>query len=144
MQTVAHILDEKKSSAIYFVSPDDTVYTAIEMMAQKSIGALVVLERGKLVGILSERDYARKVILKNRSSKATPVREIMTSKVITIHPEQRIEDCMAIMKEKKIRHLPVKSEGELVGIISIGDVIRSIISEHEYTIQQLESYISWG
>ena len=144
MQTVAHILDAKKSSAIYFVSPDDTVYTAIEMMAQKSIGALVVLERGKLVGILSERDYARKVILKNRSSKATPVREIMTSKVITIHPEQRIEDCMAIMTEKNIRHLPVKSEGELVGIISIGDVIRSIISEHEYTIQQLESYISWG
>ncbi|MCA9742034.1 CBS domain-containing protein [candidate division KSB1 bacterium] len=144
MQTVAHILDVKESSAIYFVSPDDTVYTAIEMMAQKSIGALVVLERGKLVGILSERDYARKVILKNRSSKATPVREIMTSKVITIHPEQRIEDCMAIMTEKKIRHLPVKSEGELVGIISIGDVIRSIISEHEYTIQQLESYISWG
>lgn len=143
MKTVEHLLAAKMPD-IWSVSPDDTVFTAIELMAEKSIGAVVVLDRNKLVGIMSERDYARKVILKNRSSKETRVRDIMTSKVITIRPDQSIEACMAIMTEKKIRHLPVQNDEGLVGIISIGDVVRSIISEHEYTIQQLESYITWG
>ena len=143
MKTVEQLLAAKEN-VVWSVSKNDTVYSAIELMAQKSIGAVVVLDEKKLVGILSERDYARKVIVKNRSSKETLVQDIMTSKVITVRPEQSIEECMAIMTEKKIRHLPVLKDKELIGIISIGDVIRSIISEHEYTIQQLESYITWG
>ncbi|MFQ5633409.1 MAG: CBS domain-containing protein, partial [bacterium] len=133
MRTVEQLLEAKKPGT-WSVLPDDSVFSAIQLMADKSIGAVLVVENDKLAGIMSERDYARKVILKNRSSKDTPVRNIMTSKLICITPEHTIDECMALMSEKKIRHLPVLQDKKLVGIISIGDVVKSIISEREYTI----------
>ena len=143
MRTVAHLLESKKPGT-WSISPDASVFEAIQLMADKAIGAVLVVEDKRLVGIMSERDYARKVILKNRSSKETPVRAIMTEKVICVTPGHTIEDCMAIMTEKKIRHLPVLQGEKLVGIISIGDVVRTLLSDREHTIQQLENYITWG
>ena len=143
MRTVEQLLEAKKP-ATWCVSPEDSVFSAIELMANKSIGAVLVVENGTLTGIMSERDYARKVILKNRSSKETSVKQIMTGKLICVTPEHTIDECMALMIEKKIRHLPVLRDKKLEGIISIGDVVRSIITEREHTIQQLENYISWG
>lgn len=143
MRTVEQLLEAKKPGT-WSVAPADSVFSAIELMADKSISAVLVVENETLVGIMSERDYARKVILKNRSSKETSVKQIMTNKLICVTPEHTIDECMALMAEKKIRHLPVLRDKKLEGIISIGDVVRSIISEREYTIQQLENYISWG
>lgn len=143
MTTLRNILQEKRGN-IWSVAPDTTVYDAIKMMADKNVGALVVLEGEKLSGIISERDYARKVILKGKSSKETKVKEIMTSDVITITPEQSVEECMAVMTHKHVRHLPVLEAKKLVGVISIGDVVKAIISEQEYTIKQLENYITGG
>lgn len=143
MRTVAQLIESKKPGT-WSISPDAMVFDAIKLMAEKGIGAVLVVENENLVGIMSERDYARKVILQNRSSKTTPVREIMTQKLICVSPSHTIDDCMAIMTEKKIRHLPVLENKKLVGIISIGDVVRSIISDREHTIQQLENYITWG
>jgi CBS domain-containing protein len=143
MTTLRSIL-EVKGNSIWSVSPDSTVYDTIKMMAEKNVGALLVLDGDKLSGIISERDYARKVILKGKSSKETRVSEIMTSSVVTIGPEQSIEDCMALMTAKRIRHLPVLESNKLLGVISIGDVIKAIISEQEYTIKQLENYITGG
>lgn len=140
MLTVNQLL-ERKGSDVWFVSPDASVFDAIRLMADKGIGALLVLDEGELVGILSERDYARKVILKGRSSKETPVRDIMTEKVLYVAPERSLEEAMAIMTEKHIRHLPVLDGEKLVGVFSVGDVIKSIISEQEFIIEQLESYI---
>jgi CBS domain-containing protein len=113
-------------------------------MADKEVGSLVVLEGEELVGIISERDYARKVILKDKSSMDTPVREIMTQEVISLNPEQSIQDCMSLMTDKRIRHLPVLEDDRLVGIISIGDVVKAIISQQEFMIEQLERYIEGG
>jgi CBS domain-containing protein len=113
-------------------------------MADKGVGALVVLEGEELVGIISERDYARKVILKDKSSMDTPVREIMTREVISLNPEQSIQDCMALMTDKRIRHLPVLEDERLVGIVSIGDVVKAVISQQEFMIEQLERYIEGG
>lgn len=141
MTIVAQLL-QTKGSHIWSVTPDTSVYDAIKLMAEKGIGAVLVLDEGRLTGIMSERDYARKVILRGRSSRDTPVSEIMTQPVIYVHPDQSIEACMAIMTEKRIRHLPVMEGGQLAGVISIGDVIRAVISHQEFIIQQLESYIT--
>ncbi len=141
MTTINHLL-ETKGHDIWSVSPDASVYEALKVMAEKEIGALLVIEDGELIGIISERDYARKVILKGKTSVDTPVREIMTSKVIYVLAEQSIEDCMALMTEKHIRHLPVYTGDQLVGVISIGDVVKSVISQQEFVIEQLEKYIT--
>ena len=142
MRYVVDLL-KKKGHDIWSVSPDTPVYKALELMSEKNCGAVLVLEEEKLVGILSERDYARKVILKGKSSKDTPVKEIMSSKVVCIQPKQTIDDCMALMTDKRIRHLPVmEGETTLVGLISIGDVVKEVISEQEFIIHQLENYIS--
>lgn len=135
---------KNKSDEVCTISPDDSAYRALEKLADKDIGALVVVKDNKVVGIFSERDYARKVILKGKSSKNTLVSEIMTGKVCYVRPEQTIEDCMALMTDKRTRHLPVIDDEQLVGIISIGDVVQNTISEKDFTIKQLENYISGG
>lgn len=140
MKTVQYVLD-KKGHDVWSVHPDDTVYDAIQEMANKDVGALVVIEDGELVGILSERDYARNVILKGKSSPKTPVREIMVTQVVCARPEHKVETCMAIMSENRVRHLPILEKKKLVGLISIGDVVKSIIEDKEHTIEELEHYI---
>lgn len=143
MITVKQLLDQK-GNEVWSISPEDSVFDALKLMAEKDIGALVVLKNEKMVGILSERDYARKVILKGKSSMDTPVDTIMTDKVIYVEPEQSLESCMAIMTDKHIRHLPVYDEDELIGLISIGDVVKAVISQKEFVIEQLEKYITTG
>ncbi len=140
MPTVKQLLKEK-GRQVFSISPDATVYDAIKKMADNDIGSLVVIDNDKLVGILTERHYARNVVLKGRASPATPVQAIMETKVIYAKPEQSIEECMAIMTDKKVRHLPVIEDGNLVGIISIGDLVHAIISHQKFTIEQLEFYI---
>ncbi len=143
MKTVAHILADK-GSEVWSVSPNDTVYSALELMASKGTGAVLVMDEGRLVGILSERDYARKVILLDRSSRDTPVADIMTARVSVVPPDMLTEECMALMTDKHIRHLPVVDGDEVVGVISVGDVVKAAISEREFIIDQLERYISGG
>jgi CBS domain-containing protein len=141
MILVRDILKEK-GNQIWWVSPDSTVYDALTLMAEKNAGALVVLDGEKLAGIFSERDYARKVVLKGKFSKETAVKEIMTSEVTYILLAQSVEECMALMTDKRIRHLPVLEGEKLVGVISIGDVVKAIISDKEFLIHQLEKYIT--
>jgi CBS domain-containing protein len=141
MVTVGALLN-LKGRDVWTVEPDKTVYDALVLMAEKSVGALVVVEDGRVVGIISERDYARKVILKGKTSMATPVREIMTTRVYYVSKSHRIDECMALMTEMTVRHLPVLEDGELVGIVSIGDVVKSVISEQEFVIDQLVTYIA--
>jgi len=143
MTTVKQLLDFKGHD-IVSIEPDRTVYEAIERLAERRIGALLVIENNKLVGLFSERDYARKVVLKGRSSKDTPVRDVMTLDLICVKPEASVDECMTLMTEERVRHLPVLDKGELVGIVSIGDAIRQIISERDFTIRQLEQYIASG
>jgi len=133
---------KQKGQSIWYVSPDSCVYDAIEMMAEKYIGALLVVSEGNLVGVVSERDYARKVILQGKSSKQTQVKEIMTSPAIFVTPEQTVEDSMRIMTEKHIRHLPVVENGAILGVVSIGDLVKWMISAQQQTISQLHSYIT--
>ena len=140
MMTVRQLL-ERKGKDVFSVAPETLVFDAIQLMAEKGIGALLVLDKGELVGILSERDYARKVILKGRSSRETPVKDIMTEKVLYVKPERTLEECMALMTEKRIRHLPVLENERLIGVFSSGDVIKAMVSEQEFIIEQLESYI---
>jgi len=140
MKTIGQLL-QIKGHDVWSIAPDAPVYDAIKLMANKGVGALLVLEAGKLVGIVSERDYARKVILKGKTSKGTPVKDIMTPHVIYTSPDQTIEKCMALMTAKHIRHLPVLEGDQLVGIVSIGDLVKAIISEQATLIQQLENHI---
>jgi CBS domain-containing protein len=139
---IKNVLRDKTRNAIFSVSPETTVLDALKQMADKNIGAVLVLEEGKLAGIFSERDYARKGILQGRASNQTLIKEVMTSKLITVTSEQKLEEAMVIMSEKHIRHLPVVDEGELIGIISINDVVTSIIKDQKARIESLESYIS--
>ena len=141
MNTVKQILDQKGRS-VFTIEPDASVYDAIAMMAEKHVGALAVTEGDKLVGLISERDYARKGVLQGRSSPDTKVREIMIDRVMVVTPERTTEECMAIMTEKRFRHLPVVEDGNLVGMVSIGDMVKVIISEQQFTIEQLEHYIT--
>ncbi len=131
-----------KSSEVHSISADATVYEALKLMSDKEIGALVVMEGEKVVGILSERDYARKIILKGKASKDTLVREVMSPHLIQVRPENTVEECMIVMTGKHVRHLPVFEQEKFVGIISIGDVVKSIISRQELLIEQLSNYIA--
>ena len=140
MTTVRQML-EHKGRAVYSVGPDDPVLTAIRMMAEQHVGALLVMRDGELVGIISERDYARKVILLGRSSSETPVRQIMTSPVITVSLTTTIAECMHIVTDRRIRHLPVLDGRRVVGVISIGDLVKAVIEDQQQTIEQLETYI---
>lgn len=135
LRTVEDIL-KVKGRQVWSVTPDTTVFEALELMARHEIGAVVVLEEDRIVGIMSERDYARKVILRGRASRDTPVRSIMTEKVITVLPTTTVEECMALMTTHRIRHLPVVDQGKLVGLVSIGDVVKAIISEQQYVIER--------
>jgi CBS domain-containing protein len=133
---------ESKGSVVFAVQPSTIVYSAIELMCQKNIGGLLIVEHDKLVGIFTERDYARKLILKGKSSKDTPISELMTKDPFTVNPENSIEDCMNLMTDKHIRHLPVVDRDKLIGMISIGDVVKTIIHEQKGIIEHLESYIN--
>jgi CBS domain-containing protein len=141
--TIRDVL-RNKSRDVWSTRPDATVYQAIELMAEKQVGALPVIENGELAGIISERDYARKIILKGRSSKDTAVSEIMTSPVISISPRHTVGECMRIVTENRVRHLPVVEGGSMVGMISIGDLVNWIISEQQEMIRHLEAYIAGG
>ena len=140
MKTVTQLL-EGKSRALCTIGPEARVFDALKLMAEKDVGALLVIENDELAGILSERDYARKVILQGKSSHDTPVREIMTERVICVQLKNTVEECMALMTDKRIRHLPVIEEGKIVGVLSIGDLVKETISEQQFMIRQLESYI---
>ena len=141
MKLAKDIVDTKGHD-IWSIDPDDSVLDAMKLMAEKEIGALLVMEDGKLVGILSERDYARKVILKGRSSEQTPVKDIMTTNVLCARPEQSIEECMALMTDKHIRHLPIINGERVDSVLSIGDLVKATIAEQQFMIEQLEHYIS--
>lgn len=142
MTTVQDILNVKNSFQVWAASPKDTVYEAIKCMAVHGIGALVVIEEQRIVGMCTERDYARKVILQGRSSKETLVSDIMSSNVIYVRPEYTVDMCMALMTERRVRHLPVLDNGTLVGLISIGDVVKAMISDQKFVIDQLSDYIT--
>jgi CBS domain-containing protein len=141
MKSVRDIL-QNKGNDIWSIRPDSLIFDALKLMADKNVGALVVMDGKNVVGIFSERDYARKVFLKGKSSKETQVREAMTSHVLYIRPNQTLEDCMALMSDKHIRHLPVMEENRLTGVISIGDVVKEVIAEKEFIIGQLTNYIT--
>jgi len=140
METIRQILT-KKGNQVFSVTPETTVYDTLKLMADKNIGAVLVIDEGKLVGIMSERDYARKVILHGKFSKEIPVKEIMSANVICIEPDQTIKNTKAIMIQKRIRHLPVMEDDKLVGIISIGDVVNAVLEENTFMIDQLYTYI---
>jgi CBS domain-containing protein len=141
MQTVGQLL-QVKGTDVFSVAPEDSVLRAIEVMATRHVGALLVMKEGSLIGIISERDYARKVILKNRSSHDTPVGDIMTSPAVSVTPEETVHRCMQIMTEGRFRHLPVVKGGRVVGMLSIGDLVKAVIQEQTEHIEQLERYIA--
>ncbi len=140
MKTVRQLL-QSKGGAVYSVTPETSVFDALKLMAEKNIGAVLAVADGRVAGITTERDYARKVILFGKSSRDMMVREIMSEKVLAVQPGQTVEECMALMTNKRIRHLPVMDGGKLVGLLSIGDLVKEVIAEQELTIKQLESYI---
>jgi CBS domain-containing protein len=142
MKTVKHVLEAKGSNEVHTIGPDDSVLEALKRMAEKEVGALVVTESsGEIVGLLSERDYARKVVLLGRISKDTPARDIMTPEVVCVAPEQSVDTCMGLMTQRHFRHLPVVVDKNLVGIISIGDVVKAIIDDQKFAIDELQHYI---
>lgn len=145
MKTVQQIL-QTKGTNIWSISPDAPIYDGLKLMADKNAGALLVLEAGQLVGIISERDYARKVVLQGKSATDTPIKEIMTSRVVCVYPKQTVEECMQLMTDNRVRHLPVLVEGgqQVIGVVSIGDIVKAIISQQEFMIEQLQSYIVGG
>jgi len=140
MTTVKHVLDQKGHD-VYFIHPDASVFDAIKMMAENNVGSLVVLDDGKLVGLIAERHYAREIILRGRTSRGTLVRDIMSKEVICARSDQPVEECMAVMTAKAVRHLPVLERGRLVGIVSIGDMVKSVIGDQKFIIEQLEHFI---
>ncbi len=142
MNTVAQILGTKPDWAVHSMEPTASAHEAVCLMADKNIGALVVVERGQVVGIVSERDYTRKLVLMARSPKDTLLRDIMSSPVMYVHPDQTSDQCMALMTENRLRHLPVMDGGQLIGLISIGDLVKATIAEQQFIIEQLEHYIS--
>jgi CBS domain-containing protein len=143
MKTVKDILQAKERKEVWSVTPDTLIYRALQLLSEKKIGALVVLEEGELAGIVSERDYARKVILEGKSSKETYTREIMSTQVFVVSPETTVEECMALMSEKRIRHIPVvdKASNKVLGLVSIGDVLKTVISDQKILIENLSNYI---
>ena len=141
MRTVRQLL-ESKTPEVYAIGPDAPVIDAIRLMAEKRIGAVLVLQGGRLAGILSERDYARKIVLEGRSSKDTPVRDIMTADLITVKPGDSAQSCMQIMTERRIRHLPVLDGDELMGVVSIGDLVKAVIEDQQMELDQLQRYIA--
>ncbi len=141
MKTVKHILDAKGSD-VFSVAPSDTVYDAVKNMAEKSVGALIVLDGEKLVGIVTERDYARKLVLEGRSSRDTSVADVMTRKILCVTPDRTVDECMALMTDKRARHLPVLDHKRVVGVVSIGDLVKAVISEQQILIDQLQHYIA--
>ena len=141
MTTVQRLL-QSKGNAVWSIGPDASVFEAVQLMAEKRVGALMVVDRNELVGVISERDYAREIVLKDRVSRDTPVRAIMTHRVLYVRPQQTLEECMALMTDKNLRHLPVLESGRLVGVISMRDVIKDLIAEKEFLIEQLENYIT--
>lgn len=143
MKIVRDVLNGK-GREVWAVGPDTTVYDALAMMADKNIGALLVLDQARTVGIFTERDYARQVILKGKASKDTPVKDVMTPRVVFVRADQNVDECMALMTDKRCRHLPVLEEGKLAGLLSIGDVVKAVISEKQFIIEQLENYIASG
>lgn len=142
MQTKVRQLLKEKGGQVWTIAPDASVYDALLLMADKGIGALVVIEGEQIVGLLSERDYARKLILQGRSSRDTPVGDVMTARVLVVRPDQTVEDCMALATDKRIRHFPVMDGDQLVGMVSIGDLVKSVIADQEFMIKQLEHYIT--
>ena len=141
MTTINDLLRDKPRD-IWSVSPDDSVFDALQLMADKNIGAVLVMDDKHLVGLLAERDYARKLILANKASRDTAVRDVMTSRVAYVAPSKEVEECLALMTDKRFRHLPVLDEGRVVGLVSIGDLVKAIIDKKQFMIEQLESYIS--
>ena len=142
MTVVSDILKSKGDAVVHSIGPDDSVFDALQRMADKGIGALLVLEGERIVGIVTERDYARKIALKGRTSALTQVRDVMTTSVMFVKPVQTTEECMALMTDNRLRHLPVVQDDKLIGLISIGDLVKDIISEQKFVIEQLEQYIS--
>ena len=141
MKTLQRVLDTK-GHQVFSTGPDASVFDALEQMAKHDVGALIVMEDGKVIGIFSERDYARKIILAGKSSRKTPVSELMTDRVVYARPELSLEQCLALMTDKRIRHLPVMRGDDLVGVVSIGDLVKGIIDDQRFLISQLESYVS--
>ena len=143
MTSVAQVLKSKPDLTVFTIEASDSVYDAIKLMAEKQIGALLVMDGSTIAGIVTERDYARKIVLMDRSSKSTPVHDIMSKAVRFVRPEQTTDECMALMTERRMRHLPVlDSNDKLIGMVSIGDLVKNIIAEQQFTIQQLEHYIT--
>ena len=142
MTTAAEVLRAKPDKTVHTIEPNASVFDAVKKLGDKNIGALLVLDEGKVVGIISERDYTRKIVLMERSSKDTQVREIMTTPVMFVRPEHSTERCLAVMTQNRLRHLPVIEQGKLIGLVSIGDLVKDIISEQKFIIEQLEHYIS--
>jgi len=142
MTAVAQILKSKPNQSIYTIGPEASVFEAVKLMAEKNIAAVLVLEGQTIVGIITERDYARKIVLVARSSKETRVRDVMSSQVMYVRPDQSSEECMVLMTENRVRHLPVLDAGKLIGLVSIGDLVKDVISEQKFTIKQLEHYIT--
>jgi CBS domain-containing protein len=140
MMTIKHVLAQKGRD-VHAIPPDATVFDALNLMAQYNVGSLAVLENGTLIGLITERHYAREIVLKGRTSPGTRVRDVMSTKVVFAHPDQTVEECMGIMTAKAVRHLPVLEDGRLVGLVSIGDMVKSVIGDQQFTIEQLERYI---
>ena len=142
MTTVADILKSKADPAVHTIGPEASVFDAVKLMAQKNIGALLIVEHDQVIGMLTERDYARKIVLMARASRETKLRDIMTRPVMYVRPQHTSEECMALMTENRLRHLPVLDKGQLIGLVSIGDLVKNIISEQKFIIEQLSHYIS--